>query len=490
MINAVRIAHAGEQQPQVVVDLGDSEMDAGDIWASCHFQMKQASKSHLYRHEVTDAAIKALLLTVERFEGCHFVPEPLDYSRPDVKGTLLPSIKQIDRRIDWSESTETIARKIRCADSQPGILDEIAGTEYYLYGAHEEDQLTGKPGEIIAWRDDAICRATGTGSVWITHLKRKGPGSFKVPAAMELTELLKDVPESPLNFDEDYHGRTYREIWYEENNEVGYLHFDFYNGAMSTDQCNRLRAAYLSALKRNAKVIVLMGGADFWSNGIHLNTIEAAENPADESWENINAINNLIYEIITTDTHLVISAMQGNAGAGGVILALAADYVYARRGVMLHPHYKGMGLYGSEYWTYLLPKRIGQQLALEITEKCISLGTAAAKQIGLIDDTFSEESLEFQREITHLAERLARSRNFQSLLEIKNQGRFQDEQQKPVSQYRNEELAKMWDNFYSPESTYHEERRKFVYKICPSCSEIKINHLDDFSTLKSLETIY
>ncbi|WML52228.1 hypothetical protein RCG17_23010 [Neobacillus sp. PS3-12] len=31
---------------------------------------------------------------------------------------------------------------------------------------------------------------------------------------------------------------------------------------------------------------------------------------------------------------------------------------------------------GSEYWTYLLPKRIGQQLALEIKEKCISLGTA------------------------------------------------------------------------------------------------------------------
>jgi hypothetical protein len=32
------------------------------------------------------------------------------------------------------------------------------------------------------------------------------------------------------------------------------------------------------------------------------------------------------------------------------------------RGVMLNPHYKNMGnLYGSEYWTYLLPRRVGEE---------------------------------------------------------------------------------------------------------------------------------
>ena len=37
---------------------------------------------------------------------------------------------------------------------------------------------------------------------------------------------------------------TFREIAYEERGGVGYLRFDFYNGAMSTDQCRRLRDAY------------------------------------------------------------------------------------------------------------------------------------------------------------------------------------------------------------------------------------------------------
>ena len=45
---------------------------------------------------------------------------------------------------------------------------------------------------------------------------------------------------------------------------------------MSTQQCERLRAALAWARERPVRVLVLMGGADFWSNGIHLNVIEAA----------------------------------------------------------------------------------------------------------------------------------------------------------------------------------------------------------------------
>ena len=154
------------------------------------------------------------------------------------------------------------------------------------------------------------------------------------------------------------------EIRYEERGAVGYLHFDFYNGALSTAQCERLRAAYAQARRRPTRVIVLMGGADFWCNGMHLHCIEAADSPADASWANINAIDDLAHDILTTDTHLTIAALQGNAAAGGVFLALAADRVLARSGIVLNPHYRNMGnLYGSEYWTYLLPRRVGAERA-------------------------------------------------------------------------------------------------------------------------------
>jgi putative two-component system protein, hydrogenase maturation factor HypX/HoxX len=217
-------------------------------------------------------------------------------------------MKQADRAIDWRESSTTVLRKIRCADSVPGVLDMVLGLPCYLYGAHEDDALRGTPGQIIATRD---------GAVWITHLKQKytdGEPSYKLPATHVLGDRINNVPEIPIAIDHPSYGQTYREIWYEERQEVGYLHFEFYNGAMSTEQCHRLREAYLHVRQQPTKVLVLMGGTDFWSNGIHLNIIEAASDPAHESWRNIGAINDLVRDIITTDSHLVIAALQGNAG--------------------------------------------------------------------------------------------------------------------------------------------------------------------------------
>ena len=105
-----------------------------------------------------------------------------------------------------------------------------------------------------------------------------------------------------------------------------------------------------------------MGGPDFWCNGMHLHCIESAGSPADASWANINAHRRPCPRYFATETHLTIAAMHGNAAAGGVFLALAADRVLARSGVVLNPHYRNMGnLYGSEYWTYLLPRRVGAE---------------------------------------------------------------------------------------------------------------------------------
>ena len=73
-----------------------------------------------------------------------------------------------------------------------------------------------------------------------------------------------------------------------------------------------------------------------------------------------------------------------NAGAGGVFLSLTCDRIYAKSGCVLNPHYKGMGnLYGSEYWTYLLPKRVGEQKAQAITRACLPMGLQEAQALGV-----------------------------------------------------------------------------------------------------------
>lgn len=458
-----------ESEWGVTVLQATGEMDAGDIWAFASFPMRSVRKSSLYRNEVTEAATRAVLNAVERFETGTYRPQPLNDVPASVRGCSRPSMAQAMRAIDWSQdATATVLKKIRAADGFPGVLDSLFGEPYLLYGAHQEDGLRGRPDTIIAQRHGAICRATVDGAVWITHLKKRlrDEKTYKLPAATVLGEQLRDVPESQVPLDADDEHRTYTDIRYEEFDGVGYLHFDFYNGAMSTDQCFRLREAYQYACSRDTRVIALMGGSDFWSNGIHLNTIEVADSPADESWRNINAMNDLARAVITTDTHFTLSALQGNAGAGGTFLALAADRIYARRGIILNPHYKGMGnLYGSEYWTYLLPRRVGQSAAQALTENRLPIRTDAAKALGLIDDCLGDSAQHFREQVAKIAQQLAASPDFERMLQKKKARRARDEREKPLAQYRTEEMERMKLNFYGFDPSYHVARYNFVHKV-------------------------
>jgi putative two-component system hydrogenase maturation factor HypX/HoxX len=456
----------------VTVLQANAEMDAGDIWASCEFSVRDATKASLYRNEVTEAAVEAVLLAVARYQAGDYSPVPLDCSDPSVRGILRPLMQQTDRTIDWQrDDTQAIVRKIRCADGFPGIRDTWFERELFLYDARPEKRLGGDPGEVVARCGGAICRATVDGAVWIGHLRDKHYAHpFKLPATLLLADEIEGLPEIMPEEETGYH-----DIWYEEVDDVGYLHFPFYNGAMGTEQCVRLRQAYIEACERHTRIIVLMGGPDYWSNGMHLNLIEAADSAADESWRNINAIDDLALEIINTQSHLTIAALQGSVGAGGVFLARAADEVWAREGVILNPHYKDMGnLYGSEYWSYLLPRYAGVENARHITQARLPMGTREALSLGLVNAAFGKDVQSFVSKVKRRAADMAGVPAFASRLEYKNKRRQADEVQRPLQQYRDRELERMRLNFYGFDPSYHVARYNFVYKIPKSRTPMTI----------------
>jgi putative two-component system hydrogenase maturation factor HypX/HoxX len=487
--------------------------DSGAVWATHEFPLddRARTKSSLYRGLVTEAAVRGVLDAIARFNSAGYrcgswQPEAIGSATPGVRGCPRPQMRQADRAIDWTRDTMAdIVCKIRASDSAPGVLGTLVGQKYYFYGAHEEELLTGPPGKILAQRDGAICVGAVDGAVWISHLKAKldttpAEGSrrallgaeryrtagIKLPAKYALGRQPREPFEAlwPIDAPIDHH--TYREIHYAEHDAVGYLSFDFYNGAMSTDQCHRLREAFLYARSRPTRVIVLLGGVDFWSNGINLNTIEASSDPAMESWRNINAIDDLVLEILNTMSHLVVAGMRGNAGAGGVMLALAADRVYAHCGAVLNPHYRSMGdLYGSEYWTYTLPKRVGPRRALELTLSCLPIGARAAHAIGILDDAFGADAASFEAELKDRATRLAADPGFRLLLRMKHEQRIEDEDRRPLASYRAEELARMRINFFGPDRAYHEARRSFVFKGNPPTQQLRVHESRPASAIRS-----
>jgi len=456
----------------VTVLQANGEMDAGDIWASVEFTMPGCSKSSVYRTEVADAAVKAVLLAVARFAGGSYRAEPLDYDRPGVSGQCRPPCRQADRRIDWrADPTSSVLAKLRAADSSPGVLDVLGDAEYYLVGGHEEDDLRGQPGTILARRDGAICRATTDGAVWIPQLRRRpapgGPKAFKLPATLALRGCLDGVPEVPAPPARPPGRRTYQQISYRESGGVGYLEFSFPGGAMSTGQCRRLLAAYRHAQGRPVRVIVLGGHRDMFANGIHLNVIQAADDPAEESWRNINAIDDLVQAILTTTGQLTVAALAGNAAAGGLMLALAADHVWCRAGAVLNPHYRLMGLHGSEYWTYTLPRRVGAAEADRLTQACLPVTPAAALRTGLVDRVIAGDTAGFRAQLAALAGQVAASPDYTAQLAAKARQLAAAEKQRPLAAYRAAELAIMSRNFSGPCEPYPQLREAFVYKEKP-----------------------
>jgi len=449
----------------VTVLQATSELDAGPVWAHASFSMRAASKSSLYRNEVTEAAVFAVRAALERMTGGS---GPLFGAQDEPKGNWQPPLRQAQRAIDWSrDDTATVLRKIHCSDGSPGVEDLLFDRSFRLFDAHPATGMSGRPGMLIARRHEAICRATRDGAVWIGQLQPANAGqrSFKLPALLALGALADSLPRSDVELVEAADVFRDSEIQYEERGAAGFLHFNFYNGALSASQCERLRAAYAYARARPTRVIVLMGGSDFWCNGMHLHCIEAADSPADASWDNINRIDDLVQDILTTDTHHTIAALRGNAAAGGVFLALAADRVLARSGIVLNPHYRNMGnLYGSEYWTYTLPRRVGTERAQTIATARVPLGTSEALALGLIDGHAGPDTTRFQALVNTQAAELASSDRFTLALGEKRARRARDEAQRPLAHFRSDELARMRMNFYGFDPSYHIARHRFVHR--------------------------
>jgi len=451
----------GERAWGVTVIEATADLDAGDVWAARTFPMRPATKSSLYRTEVTEGAVAAVREAIDKLQAGETQGMPVVPGAPGVGGRARPPMTQTDRRIDWSvDATARVLAKVRASDGFPGVRDEVLGLPVSLYNAREALGLQGQPGRVIGVGGESVAIATTDGAVWIGHLiDRSGDAEpLKLPAARVLGKRrLAGVPEvaaGPL------------EIWTERQDGVCFLHFPFHNGAMTTDQCHRLRAAFLAAAEGEERVIALMGGPEFWSNGLHLTVIEAADSPADESWANIIAMNELSSAILARTDRWVVSALQGNAGAGGVFLALAADMVWARRGVVLNPHYKGMGnLYGSEYWTYVLPRRVGEERARQIAEARLPVGAAEAVRLGLLDDAFGTDGATFRRDLRQrLAALAADTDGLVGRLNEKAARLAADEAERPLADYRRAEMDQMRLNFYGFDPSYHVARSHFVRK--------------------------
>ena len=462
----------------VTVLQAHEEYDAGAIWSTKEFPLNNAvTKSELYHTNVTRAAINAIDNALESFMNPESMPISLK-NYPNARGHEQIPLKQKQRGFSWDHnSAKKIAQKINAASGQPGIKTDIFGEDYFFYNAYVEssdivDQFYAQktqfhPGQMVIKMNGAILFATSSPDefLWVTQMKKKG--SFKLPAEQALRkhstvpQMADNLPQHVPRTQEELTNLAWKEIDYNIDKSLGvaYLHFDFCNGAMSTDQAIRLKSVYdyLSKERSDVRTIVLMGGRDSFSNGIHLNVIHNAPDPVVESTRNIEAIDNVTKSILNTTDKLVISFIRCGAGAGGVMLPLAGDLVWCDSNAVLHPYYQHMGLYGSEYWTYSLPRRVGDMLSKQLTEECKPISAQHAARIGLVDQLVDFNTQDGVNEVKQMVRSLLYNFNWEKFLKQKAE-KFD---RKEAEKCREHELKQMHHSFRS--ELYKNSRLSFVH---------------------------
>ncbi|KAH9816887.1 ClpP/crotonase-like domain-containing protein [Melampsora americana] len=405
------------------------EFDAGPVWAWDQFPISldgpgALTKAGLYRGPVTQAAVGACLKAIERILSvagspssisCKLSAEPSWATCCVSLGQIFlggrtrtrPLLKPTERA--WTPAIHNaayVSRRLRASDSQPGVQMKLFGERsLYLYGGTIEESRSlpaGPSGAIVAQRASAVLvRTADNRGVWITHLRRlKSKTETLLPAKLPAMLCLRSIPElvEELELDSipvwNLDGffkvpGTLQETWIEYLTLQGefkaaFVYSDFYNGAASTHQCEMLLMAIQEALdpKNQVKALVLMGGG-YWNNGIHLGV--CSTDVAAESWRNINAINDCVKVVMEQSKVVTFAAIRGNAAAGGFALATCCDFVFAVDSVVINPHYRAVGLYGSEYHTLTWYSRAGEHNAREFLRGMLPMSAVGAQRLGLVD---------------------------------------------------------------------------------------------------------
>ncbi|QRW10703.1 enoyl-CoA hydratase/isomerase family protein [Ceratobasidium sp. AG-Ba] len=353
-----------------------------------------------------------------------------------------------------------------------------------------------------------------------------------VPVVVE-QDKRSSAPATKVELGWEKRPGTWQQTWVEfeelrDGGKAAYVYFDYYNGACTTYQCEQLLRALRWAAhpdRGNIKVLVLMGGS-YFSNGIALNTIEGSEDPSLESWKNINAINDVVEFVISDSSEaakrlasnskvpdvfkplpgpslvergiITVAAIRSNVAAGGLALATAADIVLCAESAVINPHYRGVGLYGSEFHTYSFFERAGETKAREALRGMLPMSATEARQVGFVDEVMQGGDADGYVECTKAYVRALAGERASGMMTYKtapwthaigehepteplldvlvsNKLCTQATFDRPLVAYRHAELSEMLLDFYHPERSkrYSDRRRAFVRKLAPKSTPLR-----------------
>ncbi|WP_107879780.1 methionyl-tRNA formyltransferase [Neisseria animaloris] len=173
-----RAIEAGDAETGVCIMQMDAGLDTGGVVSEHRYVIQETDTAQNVHDALAELGARAIVADLQQFQQrgrLKSVPQP------ENGVTYAQKLSKEEARINWSESAETIERKIRAFNPVPVAWTEYQGKPMKIWQAEVVSQ-NGKAGEVLLCNSDGLVVACGEKALRITELQPAGSKRMTVAA--------------------------------------------------------------------------------------------------------------------------------------------------------------------------------------------------------------------------------------------------------------------------------------------------------------------
>ena len=170
-----RAIEAGDAETGITLMQMDAGLDTGDMLSIEHITITDEHTTATLHDELAEMGAR---MVVQYLQQLHDGNAPSATPQPAEGVTYAEKIEKAEAKIDWTQSAETLARKIRALDPAPGCVCEYAGQSLKIWSAHAESAAIDpqSAGTVLHMDKNGVRVACGGGSVLCINQMQKAGG--------------------------------------------------------------------------------------------------------------------------------------------------------------------------------------------------------------------------------------------------------------------------------------------------------------------------
>jgi len=169
---------AGDTETGITIMQMDIGLDTGDMLSKLSCPITETMTASQLHDQLMAMGGEALMSVMPAIEAQTLQPEKQDESLV----TYAEKLQKAEAQIDWQQSAEDIARRVRAFNAWPVTQTMYNDQVMRIWMAKAlEDQTTETPGKIIEVRKKSFLVATGAGVLEVTEMQM--PGKKPMPVA-------------------------------------------------------------------------------------------------------------------------------------------------------------------------------------------------------------------------------------------------------------------------------------------------------------------